>query len=138
MAVRNLLLPPAAASKIPFLAALLKKLVYVDRSDQIAYTDSSPVSLFNIPANTMVLGVVTEIPVAWAGTSPDLTVGVSGTANRHVQTGDVTETSTGFTATFRPHNYTAAATIIATIGGSSLSAGTARFWLLYRPNSDIQ
>jgi hypothetical protein len=65
-----------------------------------------------------------------------LSVGVSGATARHLATTDATVTAIGFTTVWRSHDYTAGNTIICTIGGTGLSAGTARFWLHYRQNSE--
>lgn len=112
--------------------------LYTIKSDAINYNSASPVSTFDVDANTLVVGVIVQIVTAFVGTSPVLSIGVAGSTARHLATSDVTTTATGFTAIFKPFDYTSAATIITTIGGTGLSAGVARVWLVYRAKSDLQ
>jgi|WetSurSiteA1Bulk_404760.scaffolds.fasta_scaffold72821_1 hypothetical protein len=63
-------------------------LVHVN-STTIAYGDSSPVSLFTLPANAVVHNVEIIIDTPFNAGSPTMSVGVSGTASKYMATSDI-------------------------------------------------
>jgi hypothetical protein len=62
-------------------------LVHVDTTT-IAYNTASPVALFNLPANAVVHEVEVILDTPFNGTSPNMSIGVSGTASKYMGTGD--------------------------------------------------
>lgn len=129
--------PPASAPG-QGVARSLKAGAYWIKSDPVDYNDTSPVTLFEVPDNTLVEEMIVEIITAFDGEIPSISVGVSGTTDRHVGTNQVDVKATGFTSVKKPHEYTADADIIATIVPSSAAAGQFRVWMKYRPLSDRQ
>jgi len=117
-------------------ANFLKAAQYWYKSDKVLYTDTSPVTIFRIPAGCIVVACACEINPLWAGTSPVLSLGVSGTTGRHLVTTDITTTTAGFYVKATPgpafYDYATGADLIVTIGGSSLTAGGAFFWIAVR------
>ena len=111
-------------------------------SAEVAFGDTSPVTIFDIPANTYVANVVLFVTTAWAGTSPTLDVGISGDADGWVDNQDVTQGTTGpykgtsgngASLVTNGQLYTSATQIIVTIGGTNLTAGACRVQLEYSP-----
>lgn len=131
MTVLTVSAPPAMAPGKGVTEQLASGLVVVC-TDSILFNDTSPVTVASLPENTLVVGAVCEVETAFAGTAPTLALGIAGDTGRHLATGDITATAVGFYEAFKAHNYTAVGTLIATIGGTGLSAGKARFWLLLR------
>lgn len=107
----------------------LKAGVYLFYSDKVNYNDSTPATIFRIPAGCIVVQASCEILTVFAGTSPVLSLGVSGTTARHMATTDITTTTAGWYSTVKGFNYAATADLIVTIGGTSLTQGIARFWI---------
>lgn len=62
-------------------------LVHVDTST-VAYGDSTPKSLFNLPANAVVHQVELVIDTPWDGATPNMSIGVAGTASKYMATTD--------------------------------------------------
>lgn len=125
---------------------LHRETLYSLHSDPVAYNASSPVTIFFIPDNTIVWGCAIEITTAFAGTSPVLSVGISGFTARHMATTDNTATSLGWYGVLKGWNYSsggyssqgANVAILLTIGGSSLTAGVCRVHLLLRAMQHLQ
>jgi len=107
-------------------------------SDRILYTDTSPATIFRIPAGMLVTGAGCEVLTAFVGTTPVLSLGVSGVTGRHLATTDITATTLGFYETAKGWHYDVNADLIVTIGGTSLTAGIARFWIEVRFNDTLQ
>lgn len=119
-------------------AAFLKLTPILVVSDSVAFGDTSPVTAFTIPANSWILASYCQVTTAFAGTSPTLSLGVSGTTGRHMATGDITATTAGGYGVARPYRYTADTDLIVTIGGTGLSAGAAVFAILIVPDFTAQ
>jgi len=111
---------------------------FLVKSDAVNYNASSPVTLFEVPANTLVEGFVVEVVTAFDGLVPSISIGVSGTTGRHVGTTQVDVKAAGFTEVLKPYEYTADADIILTIVASTAAAGQVRVWMKYRPLSSNQ
>lgn len=138
MPVKNVLNPPPFAPGFN-VADFLNMGLYAVESSEIAYGDTSPVDLFNVPANTLVVGAICEITEAWDGTGAALEFGDGDASTRLMAATDITEATLGFYSKFQAHKYTAGDTLIATITpGSGASAGKAKFWIIYRPLSNKQ
>jgi len=136
MAVRTLKKAPVVAPGKD-VAEILRMGLKVMAAEEIAYGDTSPVSAFKVPANSLVVGLVAEVTQAWNGTGASVTVGVTGTTDRHAAAGDITEASLGLAAVWKPYHYTADATIIVTVvPGTAASTGKIRIWLLYLPETN--
>ena len=122
----------------------LRDAVRVAVTEAMTYSATSPATttVCRVPANTLVMGALVEITTAFAGTSGTLSLGDSDSAT--VFLGATTDIfSTGIrpvSTSWLAKNYTAAQDIIATFSNaaSDSSAGAARFWLLYKTESDKQ
>lgn len=138
MATKNIANPPPILGRDA--APHLAQGVFAVESDEITFATATPATLFTVPADTLVLGVICQITEAWDGTGAALDVGVSGTTSRHLATAAITEATLGFYGTaLSPYKYTAQTDLIATITpGTSATTGKAKFWLLYRPMSNKQ
>lgn len=138
MTTKNIANPPPILGRDA--APHLAQGVFAVESNEITFATTTPDTLFTVPANTLVLGVICQITEAWDGTGAALDVGVSGTTSRHLATAAITEATLGFYGTaLSPYKYTAQTDIIATITpGTTPTTGKAKFWLLYRPMSDKQ
>jgi hypothetical protein len=62
-------------------------LVHVDTTT-VGYGDSSPKSLFTLPANAVVHQVEVVVDTAWDGTAPNMSIGVAGTTSKYMATTD--------------------------------------------------
>lgn len=104
-------------------------------STALAFGSTSPVSMFTLPANAVVLKckVVVDTPFT-GGTAPSLSVGVSGTASKYMGStqvdltapaGTVFEVDPGVAADAASEN------LIATYAGNSSTAGAARIIVDY-------
>lgn len=100
----------------------------------VAHNSSSPVAAFTLPANAVVLAVDTVIDTAFNGTTPQLSVGVAGTTSKYAGATDSDLTATAKTR-FTTHPGEAAVgtteDIIITLGGTDMSAGSARVSVTY-------
>lgn len=114
----------------------------------VRYDDTSPVTVFSIPANAFVVVAMVRIRTAFAGTSPTVDFGDEDTADGFVPNTSVTQGTAGFypgdgeltemgsylyDATKKSvyKFYPAAKDAIVTIGGTSLTAGIAEVYLIY-------
>ena len=99
---------------------------YLRKTVDYEDTDSAGVKVGTLPSGAVMLSVDVMVTTAFAGTSPDLTVGVSGDLDKYLASGDVTETSTGLTSvTDKCEKVSADTEVRAAVGGSSLTAGEA-------------
>lgn len=137
MASKILRLPPAIAPGALVTEALHSGL-YLASSDLVGIT-GTPVSIFSVPANTIVYDVFAEIVAVYDGTTPGIDVGVAGATARHLPSADITEGTLGFygNAKISPFKYTSAATIIVTLTLSGATVGSSRFYCLFRPLSNM-
>lgn len=130
--------PPAYAPG-KLVKEFLDQSSYVIKSDAVLFGSTSPASIFKIPDNTLVLEVICQIVTAFNGLLATLSVGISGTAERHLAVADIDVTTVGFyKGEAAPYEYTTSNTLIATIGGTVGSTGKAYFWLRYRAKSNLQ
>jgi len=101
----------------------------------VNYNDSgvaSGVSMGTIPSGSVVIGV--DVLVETAFSADGVHVGVSGTPDKYVAAGDVTETSTGFTSVTANNDKVSADTeILVTVAGTQ-SAGKATVIFRYAPD----
>jgi hypothetical protein len=120
------------------MVADLRREVRMVRSDAVNYNDTSPVTIFTLPANTFLLSVTVEISTAFDGAIPSLAIGVSGDTDRHMLTSEIGVKTAGFYTASRPRNYTSQTDLLATIVASTATAGVAYVWLEYRAFSDYR
>lgn len=114
-------------------------------SQNINYNDSSPVVIGTIKANQkiLVVGAIVNIKTAFAGTSPTLDIGIATDPDRYADTADIVPTTAGikikFNASGSPaeENPTSDQNVLATIGGTGLTAGVASVRLLYIDIADL-
>lgn len=106
--------------------------VVVDTTS-LAFGSSSPLSMFTLPANAIVLSVQVVIDTAFNGT-PSLSVGISGTTSKFMGSTDVDLTAAAGTVFEVEPGLTADASteaLIATYAAGSASAGAARILVAY-------
>lgn len=134
--VAHATLPPVHAPG-PRLPETLHSGEYLIRSAALNYNETSPATVFHVPANTLVLAVMAEVVTVHNGAIPSLSVGVSGAVARHLQTSDVDLLTAGIygPSSLAAYHYTADTDLIATLVASTDSAGVVRLWLRYRPFS---
>lgn len=132
----HIIVPPAHAPG-PRVPEALHSGEYLVRSAALNYNESSPATVFHVPANTLVAAVFAEVVTIHNGAIPSLAVGVSGATGRHLQTSDIDLLTAGIygAANLSAYHYTADTDIIATLVASTDSAGVVRLWLRYRPYS---
>jgi len=103
-------------------------------STTIAYGDTSPVSLFTLPANAVVEKVKVIVDTAFNGTAPILSIGVSGTPSKYMGTtqndlkgtaGDIYEVNPGTEVSVSTED------LIVTLAPDSASAGAVRVEVHY-------
>lgn len=98
----------------------------------LAFGDSSPVTLFTLPANAIVDKVQIIVDTAFNGTAPTLSIGIAGNTSKYVGTGDVDLKTTNMYEVepgLVPVGSTEA--LIATYSADSSSAGSARIIITY-------
>ena len=135
MAAKTLLTPPKHAPGDKVAVSLMSGL-YRMKSEAVNYNSTSPLSVFVAPINTLILGMIVHISTAWDGAIPSLILGASGATNRHVDAADVDIKTAGFYPVWRPFEYTAITSIIATLVASTATQGKAYIWALYAPLSN--
>ena len=106
------------------------------RSEAVNYNSTTGLTVFSVPAHTLVVAVIYEATTAWDGAIPSLALGVTGATGRHMLTSEVDVKTIGLYPVLRPYNYTADAALIATIVASTATVGVGYFWLLYRSYSN--
>lgn len=91
----------------------------------VTYASTFPYTVDTLPANAVVDHVTVEHTVAWNGTSPSLSVGITGTTSQWVGTGDNFPSVAG---RYNCYSYVAGTSaepiIISAVPGSGASAGT--------------
>ena len=99
----------------------------------LAFGDSSPKAMFNLPANAVVLAVKVIIDTQFNG-APELSIGISGTPSKYMGTGQVDLTAAAGTV-FEVAPALAAVgsveALIATYSAGGASAGAARILVGY-------
>lgn len=117
------------------------------RSDCVAVGDTSPVLLFNVPANVFVHEVKTYTTTAWDGsTAATLTIGDSDDADRFMAASDAdiqnlyARTSLSAESSDQVgrggYNYTSAIQIQGTLDNQDASNGALSVYIVYTPYSD--
>ncbi|OWK46615.1 hypothetical protein FRUB_00314 [Fimbriiglobus ruber] len=99
----------------------------------VAYNTSSPITQFTLPVNAVIEQVVVYVDTAFTGgTSPNLTVGVSGTTAKYMGSGDSDLTTIG-SYVIRPGLTADGSTeaLIITYSAGSSTAGAARVEVQY-------
>lgn len=109
-----------------------------DESQDVLYTDTSPVTIGTIKANKniIVIGAIVNTKTLWAGTTPTLALGITGTGDYYLTNTEIVCTEAGVKKllslkTALEQSPTSDLNVIVTIGGSSLSAGVTSFRLIY-------
>lgn len=120
-------------------AAMLRDALRVAVTDEIPFSATSPATVVaaKIPANTLLLGLMAEVTAAFDGTGPTMSLGDSdGGIAAALAASDMA--ATGFYPAFVGKNYTADQDLIATFtnASSDSAAGSIRYWLLYRTQSN--
>jgi len=107
--------------------------IHVD-STTIDYGDSSPVSMFTLPANAVLLKTVMLIDTPFNGTSPSLSIGISGFASTYMPTtANNLKGTAGDSYEYHPVVTPdgGSESIIATFNSGSSSAGSVRLLCYY-------
>jgi hypothetical protein len=108
-------------------------LVHVDTTT-VAYGDSSPKTMFNLPANAVLHQVSVLLDTAWDGSTPNMSIGIAGSTSKYMATSennlkgtakDVYTTNPCEAASGSPE------ALIATFNASGSSAGTCRVLVYY-------
>lgn len=112
-------------------AGTTSDLVHVDTTT-LAFGDSSPKTLFTLPANAVIHLIKIIVDIAFNGTAPTVSIGISGTVSKYVGTGDV-DLKTANVYEIDPGAIAAGGTeaLIATYSADSSSAGSARIEVYY-------
>jgi len=114
----------------------------------VSYANTSPVTVFKIPAGAYVVSAMINIRTLFAGTSPTVAFGDEDTAEGFIPEASVTEGTAGWYPTGGESTsygaylydstkkkvfkfYPAEKNAIVTIGGSDLTAGIAEVYLIY-------
>lgn len=114
----------------------------------VSYNNTSPVTVFKIPAGALVMGAMLRVKTAFAGTSPTLDFGDEDGATSFIPNASVTEGTEGWypagaeitsygaylydgTKKSLRKFYPAEKSATVTIGGSALTAGVAEVYLIY-------
>lgn len=103
-------------------------------STALAYNSSSTVSMFTLPANAEVVLVRVIVDTAFDGTSPSMSVGISGTASKYMGATQVDLTTVGIYEVepgVIPTGSTEALQIAFSAAGGSPTAGAARVLVTY-------
>lgn len=128
-------IPSGLAGPFP-MSALEKLNLKCIESDAIAYNDSSPVSVFTIPANTLIVALVAVVDTAFDVAS-SISMGDGSTAAKYgVWKGSLR--STGPFGKWVFEEESSRVTMQATISAAGAAQGSVRFFLIYRPNSNEQ
>lgn len=124
-------------------ADMLRDSVRIVLTDPVPYSATSPATtvVAKVPANTLILGVLAEVTAAFAAAIGPALVSLGdsdGASDLFQGTSDIA--STGFLAQFIGKNYVADQDLIATFSNASSdsTAGSVRFWLMYRSDSNKQ
>lgn len=98
----------------------------------LAFGTASPLTLFTLPANAVVRKITVYVDTAFNGTTPQVTVGISGTTAKYSAAGDVDLKTVG-AYVIVPEQIPAGTTeaLIATYTASGSSAGAARIVIEY-------
>jgi hypothetical protein len=130
---------PQSVVPVPLVKQLLGQVPQWLKSEAVNFDSTSGLTVFEVPANSLVVGAVCQISTVFNGGIPSLCLGISGTTELHIARQDIDVRATGFYPSPRPfHEYTAKGTIIATIVPDGATTGVAYFWLAVRLNSDRQ
>lgn len=98
----------------------------------LEYGDSSPVTMFTKPANTLVSKVQVFVDVAFDGTAPALSIGISGQTSKYMAATDVDLTTVGvYEVTPDAAAAIAAEPLIATYNADGSAVGAARIRVFY-------
>lgn len=135
-------LPPAIA-----LGQDITKFVHAGlfkvKSADVAYNATSPVALFEVLPNTLVVDIIVQIATAFNGTTPAVTIGDGDDADGFFDSTTLAPATAGYKSIkqdTQPYSggklYAAADTIDATITITDTSAGLLRAWLIYAPFDD--
>jgi hypothetical protein len=110
-----------------------------DESQSVNFGDTSPVTIGTIKAHShlLVVGAIVDIKTAFAGTAPVLDIGITADPDRYADQTEIAATTAGIKVIFggaasrAEENPSADQAVLATIGGSALSAGVATVRLIY-------
>jgi len=103
---------------------LVKPFTYVGAS-------GGTVAVGTLPPGAVIDKVEVGIMTAFAGTSPTIDVGVSGTVGAYLANTKVTEATVGTYANYPSATLTAQTDVVLTVGGTSLTAGAGVAIVLY-------
>jgi hypothetical protein len=98
----------------------------------LAFGDSSPVAMFNKPANNFVPKIQVFVDTVFNGTAPTLSIGISGSTSKYMGTGDIDLKTVGVYEVcpdVAPEALLEA--LIATYNADSSSTGAARLRVFY-------
>lgn len=105
-----------------------------DKADttSLAFGDSSPVTMFQLPVNAIISSIVIIVDTAFDGTAPTVSIGVSGTTSKYFPATAVDLKTTG-AYEFHPNLAAEGSTndLIATYSADSSAAGDARMLVYY-------
>lgn len=112
--------------------------LYALKSDAVGYADASGMTLFQIPAQTLVVATIAQVVTAFNGAIPTFSLGASGALERHIASEDIDLKTTGFYPKFAPYDYVVDTDLIGTLVASTSTTGALRIWIVYRSKSDKQ
>lgn len=139
------LLPPPNFADDKNVRDFMQMANYSMKSDAVNFNDVSASTIFvaaavDSLANILVLDVICQVVTAFNGVVPTLSLGISGTVERHIAAADIDLTTVGFyrSSVAGPFEYTTSTNLIATIVPGGSTTGVARFWATYRADSNLQ
>lgn len=98
----------------------------------IAFGSTSPVAMFSLPANAVVFLAQVIVDTGFNGTTPQMSVGISGTTSKYVATGDVDLTTVGVYEKVPGLQANASSeSLIATLSLGGATAGAGRILIYY-------
>lgn len=102
-------------------------------TESVAYNASSPVTIFTPPASAQTQKVIVNVDTSWDGTTPSMSVGVSGSTSRYMGTTDIdlATTATYEVLPMYQEIVTTAPIIVTFTPGGGGSKGVARVTVLY-------
>lgn len=105
--------------------------IHVDTTT-LAFGDTSPKTLFTLPANAIIVAVQIIVDTVFNGTAPTVSIGIAGTVSKYVGTGDV-DLKTANIYQINPGIIASGSSesLIATYSADSSSAGSARILVHY-------
>lgn len=98
----------------------------------LAFNTSSPLSLLTLPIGYGIKSILVNVTTPFNGTTPTLSIGISGTTDKYVATSDLDLTVMGaFPLELASNSATVQESVIGTFSSGSSTAGTAEITITY-------